>query len=161
MEAFRMRKIMIFLAVFGLAASLWAADPWTGTYKMNLAKSKLAPSTEAAPKEETLVIREVGMDNEGSIKGTRTDGSPILEKWVVPLQGGIVKYQQGGPGKESYYVGTRVGMNEVYWTLLQNGKQMALYHFTLSQDGKIIRGVGKFPDEKGNPFESLEIWERQ
>ena len=156
-----MRKTMFFLAVLGLAASLWAADPWTGTYKINLAKSKLAPSTEAILKEETLVIREVGADNEGSAKGTRVDGSAISEKWIVPIQGGIVKYQQGGPEKGSYYVGTRVGTNEVYWTLLQNGKQTALSHFTLSQDGKIIRGVSTGTDAKGKPFESLEVWERQ
>jgi hypothetical protein len=35
-----MRKAMLLLAVFGLAGSLWAADPIIGTWKLNIAKSK-------------------------------------------------------------------------------------------------------------------------
>jgi len=156
-----MGKAMLLLAVLGLTSLLLAADPFTGTWKLSIPKSKLAPSTEAAPKEETLVIREVGADHEGSIKGTRVDGSAILEKWTVPLQGGFVKYQQGGPATGSSYIETRIDAGEVYWTLLQNGKQTSVSHFVVSQDGKTLFGTTKGTDAKGKPFEALEVWEKK
>ena len=38
-----MRKAMLLLAVFGLVGTLWADDPFVGTWKLNVAKS--SPST--------------------------------------------------------------------------------------------------------------------
>jgi len=55
-----MRKTMLFLAVLGLAGSLWAADPFVGTWKLNLAKSK-ASNPNLMHKSET--IRIVAQEN--------------------------------------------------------------------------------------------------
>ena len=44
-----MRKAMLLLAVFGLMGTLWAADPSLGTWKLNLAKSKIPASDLAKP----------------------------------------------------------------------------------------------------------------
>jgi len=62
-----MKKVMLLVAVFGLVGSLWAADPLIGTWKLNVAKSKfsadfLAFEKAVAPKESTLVIRELNTD---------------------------------------------------------------------------------------------------
>ena len=47
-----MRKALLVLAFCGFAASLWAADAFVGTWKFDMAKSKLAPSaTGPAVKE--------------------------------------------------------------------------------------------------------------
>jgi predicted ribosome quality control (RQC) complex YloA/Tae2 family protein len=56
-----MRKVMLLLAVFGLVSLAWAADPSEGTWKLNIAKSKFAPSTGAAVKEGTHVVRELDL----------------------------------------------------------------------------------------------------
>jgi hypothetical protein len=157
-----MRKAMLLLAVFGLAGSLWAADPFTGTWKFNAAKSRFSAGIEPAPRREQIVIlRETGGNHEGSSQGTNTDGSVFSDKWTVPLQGGIVKYQQGGPAAGSYYVVTLVDAGDVYWTLLKDGKQVELNHYVVSKDGKTCTGTFKGINSKGEPYEGLWVVDRQ
>ena len=116
-----MRKAMILLAVFGFAGSLLAADAFVGTWKFDMAKSKLQPNAKgAAVKEAILVIGEKGTDRESYDKYSYADGSSDLTKWTVPRQGGIVKYQQGGPATGGMNVVTRISGGEDYWTGMQS-----------------------------------------
>jgi hypothetical protein len=80
-----MRKALLVLAFCGFAASLWAADAFVGTWKFDIAKSKLQPNAkEATVKEAITVIKELGTtDRESYSKTTYTDGSSTLEKWTV------------------------------------------------------------------------------
>jgi hypothetical protein len=158
-----MRKALLVLAFCGFAASLWAADAFVGTWKFDIAKSKLQPNAKgAAVKEATLVIGEIGTaDRESYLKATYTDGSSTLAKWTVPRQGGIVKYQQGGPATGSYYIVTRIAEDEDYWTFVQDGKQIGVGHYTVSKDGKIFRGTFKGIDAQGKPYEESEVCYRQ
>jgi hypothetical protein len=128
-----MRKAMLLLAVLGLASSLWAADAFVGTWKFDIAKSKQAPSSNEGKvvKEWTVVIGENGTDRESYSKTTYTDGSSALDKWMVPQQGGIVKYQQGGPATGDINVVTRISGGEDYWTGMQDGKQVSVGHWTV------------------------------
>jgi hypothetical protein len=137
-----MRKAMLLLAVFGLVGTLWAADPSVGTWKLNVAKSKFSPaylalSKSTAPKEETLVFREVGDQIELTVTGTRTDGSTISSKSTRPRQGGDIKYQQGGPEGISSVL-TVLDPGNWYATSLQDGKQIQMGHGVISKDGKTI-----------------------
>jgi hypothetical protein len=157
-----MRKMMLLLAVFGFAGSLWAADAFVGTWKFDMAKSKLDPNGKgAAVKESMLVIGEKGVDRESYGKVTYTDGSSTFDKWTVPAQGGIVKYQQGGPATGGLNIVTRISGGEDYWTGLQDGKQVSMGHWTVSKDGKEIRGTGKGIDTQGRPSEQLWVGYRQ
>jgi hypothetical protein len=158
-----MRKALLILAFCGLSASLWAADAFVGTWKFDVAKSKQEPSNNAGKvvKEWTVVIGEKGTDRESYSKTTYTDGSSALDKWTVPQQGGIVKYQQGGPATGGVNVVTRISGGEDYWTGLQNGKQVSVGHWTVSKDGKEVRGTIKGIDAQGNPHEELWVGYRQ
>ena len=49
-----------FVGCLGLAGSLWAADPFIGTWKLNVAKSK-APDPSLLPKSE--VFKNVAQGN--------------------------------------------------------------------------------------------------
>ncbi len=157
-----MRKTMLMLAVFGLAGSLWAADAFVGTWKYDITKSKLAPNDKgAAAKESILVIGEIGAsDRESYSKEVYTDGSSVMRKWTVPRQGGIVKYHQGDP-KPYVCIVTRISGGEDYWTILQDGKQVEVSRWTVSKDGKTIRGEIKGTDAKGKPYEYLAVGDRQ
>jgi hypothetical protein len=159
MEDIHMRKAMLLLAVFGLAGSLWAADPNVGTWKLNLAKSKLLPSTQAPVKEETIVVREIGDQFEITIAGTRTDGSTISSKGTNPKQGGVT--QGAAIPKDFMVMVTMISPNEWYNTYLQNGKQIRVGHFVISKDGKTMTDTGKGFDDKGKPVESLAVFDKQ
>ncbi len=157
-----MRKALLVLVFFGIAASLLAADAFVGTWKFDMAKSKPAPSTTGkVAKEAILVIGEKGADRESYHKTTYTDGSSDLIRWTVPSQGGIVKYQQGSQATGSVDFVTRISGGEDYWTGMKDGKQVSMGHWTVSKDGKEIRGVGKGIDAQGKPYDELWIGYRQ
>jgi hypothetical protein len=99
-----MRKAMLLQAVFGLAGLLYGANnPFIGTWKLNLAKSKFSGS---APKEWTDVYREVEGDKlEVTAKIIMADGSSLNEKLVYPQRGGAATFLEGG-GNGIYEVET-------------------------------------------------------
>jgi len=157
-----MRKVMLSLAFFAMAASLWAADPTIGTWKLNLAKSKIAPTAEAPVKELTATIREVGDQWEIFFSGHLTDGSVVSTRATRPKQGGVVKYLTGeseGDNEQSF--DTVVEPGDWYHTALRNGKQVEVIHGIVSKDGKTMRQITKGVDEKGKPYESVEVYEKQ
>ena len=94
-----MRSAMLWPAVLGLAGSLWAADPFVGTWEFKIAKSKFPPGTLAPSKKITGVTPEAGDQLEVTNAGTQTDGSPLATRFTDPQKGGILTYQDGGPAK--------------------------------------------------------------
>ena len=76
-----MSKAMVFPAILMLACSLWAADPFVGTWELNVAKSEFPSALLEAlgiakPEQETIVIRELNGDElEILVTGTHMDGS--------------------------------------------------------------------------------------
>jgi len=158
--ACKMRKILLTLAVFGLAGSLWAADPIAGTWKLNLAKSKSAPGQQAAVKEMTVTSKEVGADIETTFAGIGSDGKPFSMKFTNPKQGGLVK--TGQPATEgNMVVITVVKPGDMYGTSIQKGVQVEVTHVVVSKDGKTMTRTAQRVDEKGAATESLMFFEKQ
>jgi hypothetical protein len=152
-----MRKAMLFLAVFGLIGTLWAADPSVGTWKLNIAKTKF-PATVQTPKEQTLVKRELGTDQlELALTGVNANGTPISVKMTHAQQGGVVS----GLPEGTLAVLTMVAPGESLTTFLQNGKQVQTHHNTVSKDGKTMTQRVRYTDEKGQLIDYVAIWDRQ
>lgn len=68
------RKPMYLFAMLAFASTLFAADPFVGTWKLNPAKSKYSAGAPH-PKDATIVIEEQG-DNY------------LFVKYTVPANGG-------------------------------------------------------------------------
>jgi hypothetical protein len=155
-----MRKIMLFLAVFGLVGSLWAADPIIGKWKMNVAKSKFSPM-EKAPKEFTEVYREIdGNLIELTTNLIESDGSSSPEKFTFPAQGGINKFLT--PIEEGRFeIETLIAPGEWRMTSMLNGKQMRTMHKVISKDGKTMRHIVTLTDAQGKTTEALYVFDRQ
>ena len=80
-----MRKAMLLLAVFGFVVTIWAADPTMGTWKLNIAKSKIPASDAANLKETKTVFREIDANTvEGVSTDTLKDGKTTTTKWMLP-----------------------------------------------------------------------------
>ncbi len=159
-----MRKAMLLLAVFGLAGSLWAADPLIGTWKLNVAKSKFSPAflalnNEVAPKEATLVIKDLSADEvEITETGTRTDGSAISQRFTQPKQGGVAT---SGLPEGIIFVHTIVSPNNRVGAILQNGKQTQVIQWVVSEDGKTLTSTRTAKDAQGKSLSLLAIYEKQ
>jgi hypothetical protein len=156
-----MRKAMLFLAVFGLVRTIWAADPMLGTWKLNIAQST-STSTQPAPKEETFVWRAIGTDQyEIVVTGVRADGSAISYKATIPKVGGVMTAMQPAPPKGASVIVSIVRPGEWYTTFMQDGKQVRVAHSVVSKDGKTQRNTSKGVDDKGKPYETISVLDRQ
>ena len=73
----KLRNIVtILVLLFAGAMMSFAANPNLGTWKLNEAKSKLAPGT---PKNTTVVYAAAGDMIKGTIDGVDGDGKPVDE----------------------------------------------------------------------------------
>jgi hypothetical protein len=155
-----MRKALLLVAVFGFIGSLRAADPFVGTWKLNVAKSTIPPGP-TAPKELTVVIRELGDQYDVSQTGTQTDGKPISTKYMGPRHGGVIKVQQPAVPEGISVISTLIAPDNVYSTVLKEGKQVQVDHSVVSKDGKTMTTTTSGTDAQGGPVEALFVWERQ
>jgi hypothetical protein len=147
---------MLALSSFGL---LWAADAFTGTWKMNTAKSTFAKGKEV--KELTATVIEQGENRMVTAKGTGTDGKAISTKYSAPAKGGPVNYTEGGPVAGTTVVSKRVDANTIDSTATLNGKQVGTTHAVVSKDGKTLTMTRKGVDDKGKAVEGVEVYSRQ
>jgi hypothetical protein len=143
-----------------------ATNSFVGRWKLNIAKSKTSPvllavMKEAAPKEQVNTVRILDAAQfELTIKGTRTDASPISVKATFPRQGGVLKPLTPIPEGTSYIV-TMFDPGNWFFADLQNGKQVTVVNIVLSKDGKTIYETTKAADAQGKPVEQLHVFDRQ
>jgi hypothetical protein len=155
----QMRKLLVLLSVLGLAGTLYAADSFTGTWKLDTAKSKY--ESGPAPKEVTLMVQEGKDTNDVTVKGTDGSGKPLATHLTHPTHGGPVTFSEGGPTDGSTESVKIVGANSRHVTTMQNGKEVETEQITLSADGKTIREVTKGTLPSGKPFTDVAIYEKQ
>jgi hypothetical protein len=158
-----MRKALLVSAVFMFASSLWGADPWIGTWKANLGKSKIPGGAGANLSEMTAVFKDLDADTyELSATATMKDGSTVpVYTLTIPKRGGNQVYKQGGPGQGISVITTYVDTYTQYNTYVQNGKQVGLMRVTMSKDGKTYTAVQTGADAQGKSTETTVVWEKQ
>jgi hypothetical protein len=153
------KKLMLGLALVGFTATLLAADAFTGTWKLNVAKSKLAAGTEV--KELNVVVAEQGDNLAVTVKGTAGDGTPISVNYTFPAKGGPVSYTEGAPTSGATATTKRVNASTIDSTSSLNGKEVGSTHAVVAADGKTLTRVVKGVDAQGNAFQNTEVYERQ
>ena len=135
-------------AMLALGSSLGllsAADAFTGSWKLDVAKSTFA-SDNPAPKELTLTFTEQGANRTQILKGIAADGSATSTAWTAPMTGGAVNFPAGqGPnGGASLKV---VDDNTLVMTQNHpNGKTGASRTYQVSADGKTLTLTQKRED---------------
>ena len=126
----------------GSLGLLLAADAFTGSWKLDVAKSTFA-SDNPAPKELTLTFTEQGANRTQILKGIAADGSATSTAWTAPLTGGTVNFPAGqGPNG-----GASVKLVDAQTLVMtQNGKAGASRTYQVSADGKTLTLTQKNED---------------
>src|ERR1700730_5795183 len=76
---------LTFILCLAAGAFCWAADdPMMGTWKLNEAKSKIAPG---APKNSTVVYATAGDQIKVTVDGTDAEGKSIHSEWTGKFDG--------------------------------------------------------------------------
>lgn len=153
------KKLVFGLMFVSFTGTLLAADAFTGTWKLNVAKSKFAAGTEA--KELTAVVTEEGANLVVTVKGTAGDGKPISVKYTFPAKGGAVNYTEGAPPSGATVSSKRVNASTIDRTSSVNGKEVGGTHTVVAADGKTLTRVVKGVDAQGKAYQNTEAYERQ
>ena len=124
---------------------LLAADAFTGSWKLDVAKSTFA-TDNPAPQELTLTFTERGANRTQVLKGIAADGSSISTAWTAPMTGGVVNFPAGqGPnGGASLAL-----VDDKTLVMTQNhgnGKTGASRTYQVSADGKTLTLTQKRED---------------
>ena len=154
-----MKKTMFLIVVFGLTASLWAADPCVGTWKLNLGKSKFDPG----PPPKSAMVKIEAQENGLKIvaDSVNAEGKPLHQE-----------LDQTYDGKEHFLIGTgvppditvsykKINANTFDSITKQGGKDVQTARVVVSKDGKTITRTSKGKNAQGQAFNNIQVYDRQ
>jgi hypothetical protein len=157
----RMMKTRI--AVMALALSFMAANacfganPHIGTWKLNEAKSKLAPEMG---KNTTVVYTEQKEQIKVTVDGVGKDGKPRHSVWVGKFDG--KPYPMKGKNLPVNSIAYRVvndRTNEI--TAMKDGKVMWSGRIEVAADGKSRTVTINGTDEQGKKFSAKAVYDKE
>ena len=139
-----------------LAAVLGAGtEPAVGTWKLNVAKSKLRTAT----KSSVATITQAGNERTIETHAVTADGKETHVKSTHIFDGKKHPYT-GTPANYDSYVAKGSGYTSVV-EYKRAGKVVRTYRATYSKDGKTRTGVAKGVDDKGKAYNDLFVYDRQ
>jgi hypothetical protein len=151
-------RIAASIAVCFVAAALsWAAaDGFTGTWKLNEAKSKLSPGL---PKNSTVVYGSVGDSVKVTIDGTDSAGKPTHNEWTGKFDG--KDYPVTGDANTDSRALTSVDANTITFVAKKNGKVTISGRIALSADGKTRTVTTNTTDSAGKKVTGVAVYDKQ
>ena len=146
---------------------MYEHDPIIGIWRLNIANSKFSPvllkaMNETVPKEATETYKLIGDQIELTYENTMTDGGRISGRYTWPRYGGEAKAQEEAVSITGVtIIETLIAPGEWYATFLKDGKQFIVIHKAISEDSKTMSLRYRGIDARGNPFEQIDVYERQ
>ena len=140
---------------FMAAAACFAANPHTGTWKLNEAKSKLLPGMG---KNITVVYAEMKDKMQVTVDGVDKDGKPTHSVWVGKADGKAYPVK----GNLSYdSVAYKVVNDRTYdLTAMKDGKMLWTGPSTVSTDGKSRTVTINGTDANGKKFKGKAVYDK-
>lgn len=135
-------------------------NPFLGTWKLNLAKSKFEPGP--APKSLTRTITADGSGAKYSFEGVAADGTAFGYSFTTNYDGKDAPISgTGAPGGADTISLKHVGSNKTEGTLQKGGKEIGKVVAEVSKDGKVatVKAKGKTPD--GKDMSSDSVYDKQ
>jgi hypothetical protein len=158
----RVLWLVCLLALSAIAAGPLPAqsNPFVGTWKLNLAKSKF----EGVPTPKSL-NRTVVADAAGAtytFSGTDADGNPIEYSFSSKYDGKDSAVTGSGmPGGADTVAMTRVNSNMVRTILKKGGTAIGVSNTEVSRDGKVTTVKGSGVDAEGKKFSMVSVYDEQ
>jgi hypothetical protein len=141
----------------GLA--LAQTDPFVGTWKLNVTKSKFEPGTER--KSETRIVESSPTGMKVSVDRTNADGSNQQYNYTTNFDGkphpitGMAPY-----GADSIAV-TLGASNNLSFKLTKAGKAVGSGTSVVSADGKTLTLTSEGTDASGKTVSSVSVYDKQ
>lgn len=154
--------VLSFLVLASVACGpvLAQGNPFVGTWKLNVAKSKFGPGP--APKSQTRTIVAQGEGAKYTFEGIAADGTPFSYSFTVNYDGKDYPITGTGmAGGADTIAAKRVGTHKVEATLKEGGKEIGKAEAEVSKDGKVytVKSKGKTAD--GKEYSSIAVFDKQ
>jgi hypothetical protein len=136
-------------------AACFGANAQMGTWKLNEAKSKLAPGMG---KNTTVVYAEQGDKIKITVEGMDKDGKPAHGVWIGKWDGKAYPAKGNMAWDSAAYKVVNDHTNEI--TTMKNGKIVWTGTITVAKDGKSRTVTTNGTDANGKKFHSKAVYDK-
>lgn len=137
------------------AAACFAASPQMGTWKLNEAKSKLAPGMG----KNTMVTYTEQKDKiKVTVDGVDKDGKPTHGVWIGKWDGKAYPAKGNLPWNSAAYKVVNDRTNDI--TTMKDGKIVWTGEITVAPDGKSRTVTVNGTDANGKKFKSKAVYDK-
>jgi len=143
--------VLLFVPAAVLVAQTDHTNAFTGTWKLNVAKSKFSPGP--GPQSATVTIAS---DGTFTLEGVSPQGKPM--KWSHPWS---VDKEVPVDGIENGTIISKLQGRMADDTMKIGGKTVQTVHAVVSPDEKIITATINATDQQGRRVHSVEVYEKQ
>ena len=152
------RAVLLIVAVcFAFAAASYGADDaFTGTWKLNEAKSKLRTG---GPKNNTVVYEASGDSVKVTIDGTGHDGAATHSEWTGKFDG--KEYPVTGDSAEDARSYLKIDDHTLAVTVKKGGQIIERGRIVVSSDGKTRTVTMHGTDAKGMKTSGTAVYDKQ
>jgi len=151
------RTILISLAaLFASVAACLAADVNMGTWKLNEAKSKLAPG---GVKNHTVIYEAAGDQVKITVDGTDAEGKAIHHEWTGKYDG--KDYPVVGDPTSDMRSYTKIDDHTLTFAGKKEGKTTVTGRVAVSSDGKSRTVTTTSTDSKGKKVRNTAVYDKQ
>jgi hypothetical protein len=150
------RRIVSTLVLCFATAAVCFASPQMGTWKLNEAKSKLAPGMT---KNSTVVYEAAGDSVRVTTDGTAPDGTPAHSEWTGKFDG--KDYPVTGDPTSDARSYKQMGPNTLKLTVKKAGSVTASGTIVVSNDGKTRTVTLSGTNPQGKKFTSMAVYDKQ
>jgi hypothetical protein len=140
---------------FAGAAACFAANPHMGTWKLNEAKSKLAPGMG---KNTTVTYAEQKDKIKVTVDGVDKDGKPTHSVWVGKFDGKAYPVKGNLPYNSVAYKVVNDRTNDI--TTMKDGKMVWSGRIEVSKDGKSRTVTVNGTDANGKKFKGKAFYDK-
>lgn len=147
----------LLLVALVLAVTAVAADQHSGTWKLNLDKSKYSPGP--APKSTTVKVEADEKGIKINAEGSNADGSAIHIQYDAKFDGKDYPVT-GLPYGDTVSV-KRTDANTIESTLKKGGQVVMTVTSTVSKDGKTRTSTFKGKDAEGHDVNNVVVYDKQ
>ncbi|MGB9476225.1 MAG: hypothetical protein WCE87_14255 [Candidatus Udaeobacter sp.] len=154
----RIKTIALSLGLILAAGTLYAADPFEGTWKLNESKSKLTRGTGKNTKvvyNSRLIRDKVKVTGDG----VDADGKPVHSEWKGRFNG--KDYEVSGDPNSDMRSYTKVNDHTLNMIVKKSGKIVAQGRIAVSADGKsrVVNLNGT--TAKGKRFTNTVVYDKE
>ena len=150
------RKTALTVAVLLIGTVCFAQNPSLGTWKLNEAKSKLAPGL---PKNTTVTYEAAGDSIKGTVDGVDAQGKPTHTVWIGKFDG--KDYPVTGDAISDTRAVKQIDPHTLEMTSKKAGKVTLTGKIVIAADGKSRTLTVSGTDSMGMKVEGMTFYDKQ